>query len=516
MDQIRIALGWLKRNHFWVLCGLVALIAFGCWWSASQKASAAYDTGQKTIAAGFSEVQSVRSAAFHANQAIIDRQTAENQKQLESVAKLWQQLYDKQREQVLKWPTALSKEFRDAVEKLQFNADIPYDLRNNYQNYIERHFPELPKQIGARPLDINAPAGIGGAEYTRGPSYGVGLEGGIPGMTPGMVPEDDYICEWLDQAVIRDELNFPQRPSALRIWVTQEDLWVYHTLLDVIARTNQAAGATRMSNAAVKVVYSLEVGQRAAPYSRQPGRILVRPAIAAAAPGEGPMGPEGPGGPPGAMRGGPGAGMMERGMGRGEGRFGSMGPGGGNTALSPAQEQGALLSFRYLDDKGQPIPIGGAGVGEAGAAPEPVPADPAAANATAPTLDLNQFGTGYKRLPIRMVLQMDARWLQQLIAICGSEPLRVEVQEVCIDPSDASGLESGVGGGGRFGGYGERGPGGAGGAAGASYFPDRTGIQNFPSQPHVKNVIIQGTIYIFNKPDLSNLQQPAAQSTAGL
>ena len=89
-----------------------------------------------------------------------------------------------------------------------------------------------------------------------GERYGAGPEGGMPGMVPGMLPEDDdYICEWFDQAVIRDELNFPQRPSSLRIWVTQEDLWVYHTLLDVIAKTNQAAGATRMSNAAVKVVY---------------------------------------------------------------------------------------------------------------------------------------------------------------------------------------------------------------------------------------------------------------------
>ncbi len=278
MDQLRTALGWLKRQHFWVLTGLVALIALGCWWVGTKKTSAAYDTNTKTITAGFSEIQSVRSAAFHPNQTIIDRQIAENQKQLDSVAKLCQQLHDKQREEVLKWPEALSKAFRDAVEKMQFNDDIPEALRNNYQNYIDRHFPELPKQIGARPLDISAPAGAGGREFAGGPSYSVG--------PPGTLPEDDdYICEWLDQNIIRDELEFPQTPSPLRIWVTQEDLWVYHTLLDVIAKTNQAAGATRMSNAAVKVVYSLEVGQRAAQYSRRPGRLMVPPAIAAAAPG---------------------------------------------------------------------------------------------------------------------------------------------------------------------------------------------------------------------------------------
>ncbi len=152
-------------------------------------------------------------------------------------------------------------------------------------------------------------------------------------------------------------------------------------------------------------------------------------------------------------------------MGGSEGRFG--GGLGGNAALSPAQEQGVLLSYRYLDDKGQPIPIGGAGAGEPGAAPDPAAADPALAAGPAPPLDLNLFGTGYKRLPVRMVLQMDARWLQHLIAICGSEPLRVEVQEVRIDPSDVAGMEAG-GGGARFGG-GERAFGGGGGAA-RTYF----------------------------------------------
>jgi len=37
MDQLRTALVWLKRHHFWVLCGLVAIIALGSWAKASGK-----------------------------------------------------------------------------------------------------------------------------------------------------------------------------------------------------------------------------------------------------------------------------------------------------------------------------------------------------------------------------------------------------------------------------------------------------------------------------------------------
>ncbi|MCC7476437.1 MAG: hypothetical protein IT425_13675 [Pirellulales bacterium] len=531
MDQIRVALAWLKQHHFWVLSGLVALIPIGCWWMATQKTSAAYQANQKTITDEFNNVQGVRNASFHPNEPINTRQAEENKKQLANVAEIWRSVYDRQREQALKWPTALSQDFRNTIEKLQFNDEIPTPLRNNYQNYIEQHFPELPKKIGARPLDINATTGAGG-ELGR-PGYGAGLEGGlpgampgampggVPGAMPGMVPDDDYICEWLDQQYIRDELNFPQRPSSLRIWVTQEDLWVYHALLDVIAKTNSAAGATRMSNAAVKVVYSLEVGQRAAQYSRQPGRLLIAPPVAAAAPGvEGEAGAAGPGGMPGAPPGMGGPPGMS-GPGGMRGMEGGFGPGGGQTAMTPAQEQTALLSWRYLDDKGLPIAVGSAGgeaSGEGPMGPGPVPADPAALAAPAPPLDLSLFGKGYKRLPVRMVMQVDVRWLQHFIAICGSQPLRVEVQEVRINPPGLAGMEAGGGGGPGFGGFGgERGFGGPGmgGAGGqASPFPDRTGIQQFNLQPHVKNVVIQGTIYLYNKPNLNSLEQPA-EPTAG-
>ncbi len=167
MDKVRIVLNWLKRQHFWLLLVVVALIAVACWWSASGKAIAAFNAAKSTITAGFSEIESVQSTAFHPNSEINKRQTDENAKQQESVQKLWQFLYEKQSAEVLKWPAALSQAFRDYVEKRQFGDNIPEDLRDNYQNYIEQHFPKLPEKINARALDINSTSGAGG--------YGGGL-----------------------------------------------------------------------------------------------------------------------------------------------------------------------------------------------------------------------------------------------------------------------------------------------------------------------------------------------------
>jgi hypothetical protein len=120
-----------------------------------------------------------------------------------------------------------------------------------------------------------------------------------------------------------------------------------------------------------------------------------------------------------------------------------------------------------------------------------------------------------------MVLQMDLRWLPQLITNCANEPLRVEVQEVRINPAGVT--ADATGGGGGFGGFGgergfsgggERGFGGGGGQAGPNPFGDLTGIQNFPAEPHVGIVVIQGVIYIFNQPDASLLESAPATSEA--
>jgi hypothetical protein len=244
----------------------------------------------------------------------------------------------------------------------------------------------------------------------------------------------------------------------MKIWVTQEDLWVYETLLGIIKRTNDAAGADRPSNAAVRTIESLEVGRFAALESRTHGRIMMAEAAAGVPGGEG----EGRGGAP-AMAAAP---MMSREMGEGGGRGGPGGP------EDSANSDTALLAGRYLDNEEKPI-----------AAPDP------AAGAAA-------FGTEYKRLPVRMVLQMDERWLPHLISECANAPLQVEVKEVRINPSASASSGGGYSRGG--GGYGSS----------TSQEGDQMGPE---AEPNIKRIIIQGIVYIFNEPDTAAIQVADAQ-----
>jgi hypothetical protein len=490
MDQLRTALVWLKRHHFWVLCGLVAIIAVGSWAKASGKMDTLFGGNSSAITGSFVKVQNLRKEPFHPNEDVNTKQQAQTAQQRKDVAKLWEQLYNRQREHVLEWPVPpLTKEFGDFVDKLQFGAEIRSDLRSNYQNYIEGHFPTLPKQIDARAIEPGTPAGGPGAEFRGG-----GAEAGAQNLQD----ENDYICVWspADQAFIQEDLNFRQQPSSLKIWVTQENLWVYHTLLDVIAKTNRAANATRMSNAAIQEVGELSLGLRAAKGSRTSGRLMVKIAAPTAA-GPGPEGGPGQGPAPGPAPGPEGGGPRVE-----------FSPGGGpnGAQMTDEQEKVYLLSGRYISADGKPIPFGAGAApapGEAQAAPV---ADPAAA---AQPLDLTVFGQEYKRLPVRMALRMDQRWLPRLIAECASQPLQVEVQEVRVNPPE--GIGSAAGGGGPGSGYR---PGSEGGPGGGSVFPDDPPQQAFPTQPEMVNVIIQGTILIFNKPNAAILQPPGGQPPA--
>jgi hypothetical protein len=82
---------------------------------------------------------------------------------------------------------------------------------------------------------------------------------------------------------------------------------------------------------------------------------------------------------------------------------------------------------------------------------------------------------------------MDQRWLPQLIAECASAPLQVEIQEVRVNVGD-----DGPGGGSRGGFGGGRQSYGAGSMGGVEMTPE--------SEPNMKSIVLQGTVYIFNPP----------------
>ncbi|MEM6330699.1 MAG: hypothetical protein AAF790_10665, partial [Planctomycetota bacterium] len=430
MDQIKVALAWLKQHHFWVLSGVASLSAVLCWYLASGQITAQIEDNRKKIDNEFKSMSQVRGKPFHPNAGVIERQAAEVREVASKVQQVWDRRYQRQRDRVLKWPAQLdigisrpSDSFLRHVRDKQFGDFISDRFRERYLNYIEKRFPDLPKIIQALELDSGAPGGMPGMGGAMGMGGGMGMgmgmgAGGGFGADTGvaigedgkLIEEKDFLVNWRDQDTVRQQLAWNSNPSSLKIWVTQEDLWVYETVLTAIAQTNEAAGADRYSNAAVRDIYQLQVGSEAAKSVRTETRIY-RPQGAAAGGGAagGMMGADAMGG--GDMGGG--------GMSMGGGDM--MGGGGmGDSGESELQE---LLAGRYVDADEKPLPA---------------PADGAPLN----------FGVEYKRLPVNLALRLDQRWLPRLVVQLAEAPLQIEVKEIRINPASGGGGGGGMRGGG--------------------------------------------------------------------
>lgn len=445
MDQLRVIMRAVWQQRFWVLVVIGPIIAAVCWMMASGKLQAAFTANKSTIDGHFNSMSSISSEPVHGNDGVNAQERAEAVKISDSVRDLWKRLYDSQREQVLSWPATLGEDFLEYIDKRKFGDPIPSRLRSLYLNYIKNQFDELVKIVDAKKLE-----GTGTGPEGFAPEMGGNLELGqtVPGM------EKDYLVDWIDQGELRQKLDFGgTSPSARKIWVTQEDLWVYETLLNVIKNTNDARGATRAAeNAAIRVIVNLDVGQEAADAMNEKGNIIMPAGAAGGDPLTGEVSPEFGGGD---------SLMME--------------PGG-----DAASADAALLSRRYVDQAGAPIVDAAAGT-----------------------------GVEYRRLPIRMSLIMDQRWIPRVLVECANAPLPIEVQRLRINPEQSgigfegaltaasSGLE----------GAGFRG----------SYSPSSTfGTSGMPTEvsKDFVTVEVQGLVYIYNEPSDAELSIPGVEPTA--
>lgn len=449
MDQIRTIFGMLWRERFWVLTTVGTIVAVACWYLSASDLDKQFESRKRAIDSVFNSTQVIVREPDHPNDGVIAGNIAQARIERDRVLKTWQDLYDEQREEVLKWPEgSLKSGFIEKIKELKFFDPFKpadeMDMRNEYANYIGTRLDALLEIVDALEIEGRSGRGEGGArrpirtEFVESP-YGRRGE-------QGEEEELDYLVEWLDQGNLREKLDFQNKPTAMEIWVTQEDLWVYETLLKVIASTNEMRGATRPGNTAVRTIFTLEVGREAALASREGSQILMPESADSLGGGYG--------------RGEDNSMESRGGMGRGMDPYGDRGEGGAET------DDTAVLAYRYLKEDGEPF--------------EGEPDEPE-----------------FRRLPIHMELMMDVRWLTQLLVECANAPLPVEVTQVRINP-EQSGGELGGGSGNRG-----RRP-----QSRRESGPRRNNATTPTENRNLVTVDIIGVVYIYNEPSKEVMSHP--------
>ncbi len=251
---------------------------------------------------------------------------------------------------------------------------------------------------------------------------------------------------------------------------TQEDLWVYQSLLTIIKHLNDRADGHH--NAKVKEIRSLLIGHDAAQRFQE---LMAEDRLDHVdTTGSKSGAAAGPGMP------GPGGGRSRMSSGLGSGGPGGM-PGGMSAGMSggmgggPAQRLRALDEGRYVDEKGMPLAAGASGPPE------------------------------FKRMPILMQLLIDQREISRLLVECANSPLPVEVRQLRVrspepdgnvaSPRPGRSSAAKLGGGARGG-------------------IDLGADDERDKSPYEVLIELQGIIYIFNPPDQAKLA-PAATGEPG-
>ncbi|MDX1945259.1 MAG: hypothetical protein SFU86_07620 [Pirellulaceae bacterium] len=479
MDQVKEIIAKVKPHAFWILCGVILVVSLGSWYVATGSVKEQHARQLSDINGVFDQVSRIQAAnQKHPNPST----AAEMEKVIRAYAKEvedgWRKQYEQQAK-VLVWPEFFGADFRAIADRMRpieiikpresIANELPVDYRVQYRNYIEGDLPKLAKKIGAEWKASST--GI-----DPGASPVIGLDG------MARPAEDKSIVLWSpenQQLLLTTHFGFASRtepPSTLEVLYAQEDLWVLHDLMEIIAATN-GPDVTARHEAAIKQIDFVKIGMTAAGLTGAVTRIgnsnvnAVNPEgqLVAPAQGEGGMNPA----------------MQPQPQPGGEGM------------VAGAAATGDPATGRYVDEKYQPL-------------------DPTRLrNALTSTSPEDALLAVAKRMPVRLRFRLDQRKLHVLLTECGNARLPVEVRQVRINPDAAvSGTASAGGGGGGpvmspFGPSGG-GEGGYGPARPSSIVADAT------VDPTLIDVELYGIVYIYNPVNKAqlNVVVPAGTTAA--
>ena len=251
MDDVKKYRKVLQKHHFWVLAVLVLIVGPLCWRAGASYLTEQAASNKATIDGKFNAVQSIVGNPPNASFAEeVGKLEGELKQQ---VLAAWELLY-KDQAPLFKWPAAVKsiELLRPATAEAPAE-EIPEPIRIQYQQFV---MPAEWQRIFLK------------ANYLR--------EKPIDPTAVFSNPEVQYegLVEWSDgqRGLIVSRYQSATTLTDLSVRLTQEDLWIYENLVEIIAKMNE--GVTDPHNAIVKRIDMMEIGGFAMENAkREPGLV---------------------------------------------------------------------------------------------------------------------------------------------------------------------------------------------------------------------------------------------------
>ena len=449
MDQLAPVFHWLKRNGFWLISALVAMLLIGGWFLASGQIGEQTSSQVRTLNKSFSDMSSVRSVSAvteedgveesvvaHPNSLTQEKMTEELKETINAIAEVWQQKRDEQ-EPLLVFPKdilgAKTFEFFNQGKAAEdFAVDIVSSAAE--KTYLRTYREQIPKQVAkiARHLraywkydeklieeELKANAeqnALGGYGSAMGMSMGMGMGMGMGSDDFVDVKRNKYAVLWNEvnqnlwqRKMIEfrdwdDNSGSTQDPTVLQAYILQQDVWLLEAMFNVIRKVNGEAITNDL--AVIKEIDYVAFGREArsklgilSPVDKRLGGAKV-PAV---------------GGGMGGMMGS----GSEYGSGMGMGR-GGMGMDGAAAGGFDINGDPSPFHGRYVDSNQEAI------------AAETVRTIINGEELPEENLELIVA----KRVPFRLAVTMDERKINEFLALCANSPFAFEVQQIRINKHD--------------------------------------------------------------------------------
>ncbi|MBX3414987.1 MAG: hypothetical protein KF708_20045 [Pirellulales bacterium] len=242
MDKVKQFLAVLKQRHFWVLCGVILILAFVSWSSAKSYFSAEYTKQKGTVESKFSALRTISGTANHPNEGFATRGTTIANDLKQKTYAAWEQVYNAQKSQ-LTWiadPQAIGEvpplpEGDPSAPPVGAEKQLVQRFYDYYsQNYVPQLFsPQVINLLRVTPATDTQPARVEG------------------------------VIQWdeTQRNSIQQRYNWSKIPSSKAIRFAQEDYWIYRAVLQAINSANGNAQASH--EAAVKQIRVLKIAQDA-------------------------------------------------------------------------------------------------------------------------------------------------------------------------------------------------------------------------------------------------------------
>lgn len=301
MDQIIPVIEFLKKNKFWIACGIVAIAMISTWFIASGKLGKETQSGQQAIKSQITSAGNILRVRpegaddvnAHPNQTTVEGMEQEISKTVDSLVKAWQARYESQ-SKVRIWPTEVLEnekfvEFFSNVTPEKFptteNGSSMKSLLKIYREQIPNQMANIAKKADTKWMfakantkkspakaedkdkkdDSQQPPGVGGVGREDRGASGVAPEAVVSDDPPVVLWNEQNQQLWQEKLTKfkgRDDHRLDtQDPSPLQIFMLQQDLWLLEAMFQIIGDVNGQALATDL--APIKQIDHIAFGREA-------------------------------------------------------------------------------------------------------------------------------------------------------------------------------------------------------------------------------------------------------------